>query len=529
MTKKVSYSKYLLLALLLLLAYFSFLMLEITLRYIPFSRDTSFLQIKQTEVESYWYYLPVFYTHVYTSIFVLLAGFTQFSKNILKNYKKIHRAIGYLYVVAILLFAAPTGLIMGIHANGGLAAQFFFIMLSVLWWWFTFKALQTARNKDFKSHRQFMIRSFALTLSAITLRLWKVILVKLFHPNPMDVYIIISGLGWIPNLLFAEYLIARKSISINKLFLNKQNKIKQMNKLTIIALSFCAFLFACNGDDKSKAGGSPELKQATDTVMPPEIHTELYGIYVGDFEEGRNEEQIPEGEYTEPVKISVNISRITEKGAEGRSVVRGNDRPMKGQLTPAGNGFKFTMDEPGDDKHDGRFDFTITGDSLYGTWESYDPTVKGPKKKFTLVKKPFQYNANLMLPQDWDYIDWGRSKNVPELYTNEDGSVDTIVNQFYRAASDAVYKINASKQKLKESQLKNLKKLDLEIIRNTIFARHGYAFKSKGVRQFFDGVDWYIPVASDVQADLSLLEKENITLLKRFEQYAQDNYDTFGR
>lgn len=522
-----SYKKYPALALLLVFAYFCFLMLQITLRYIPYSTTASFLQIKQTEVETLPYYLPVFYTHVYTSIFILLAGFTQFSKFILRKYKRTHRIIGYLYVIVILIFAAPTGFIMGYHANGGFIAQFFFITLSILWWWVTFKALQTARNKDFKSHRQFMIRSFALTLSAITLRLWKVILVKLFHPNPMDVYIVISGLGWLPNLLVAEFFIIGKINSIKKLYLNKQNKIKPMNKLTTLMIAFCAFLFACKGDDKKQTGSTPELKQATDTMMPPEVHTELYGTYVGDF--GENNELTVQEELIDPVKISIQITRITEKGVEGRSVVRGNDRPMKGQLTPVGGNYKFTMDEPGDDKHDGRFNFTMAGDSLVGTWESYDPTVKGPKKKFMLAKTPFQYNANLMLPERWDYIDWEKSKNVPELYKNEDGTVDTIVNEFYRKASDAVYKLNASKQKLTEKQLKNLKKLDLEIIRNTIFARHGYAFKSRGVRQFFNGVDWYIPVSADVQAVLSPLEKDNIALLKRLEKYAEDNYDTFGR
>lgn len=64
-----------------------------------------------------------------------------------------------------------------------------------------------------------MIRSFALTLSAITLRLWKVVLVKLFHPAPMDVYMIIAGLGWIPNLIIAEYFIIKKMSSVKHLFL----------------------------------------------------------------------------------------------------------------------------------------------------------------------------------------------------------------------------------------------------------------------------------------------------------------------
>lgn len=218
----ISYKKFLSLALLLAFAYFSFLMLEITLRYIPFSTTASFLQIKQTEVENHAYYLPVFYIHVYSSIFILLAGFTQFSSTILKKYKKLHHALGMMYVAFILLFSAPTGLVMGIHANGGPVSQFFFITLSVLWWWFTFKALQTVRNRDFKAHRAFMIRSFALTLSAITLRLWKVILVKLFQPAPMDVYVIISGLGWLPNLLVAEFFIINKINIFKSLFLKRQ-------------------------------------------------------------------------------------------------------------------------------------------------------------------------------------------------------------------------------------------------------------------------------------------------------------------
>jgi hypothetical protein len=56
-----------------------------------------------------------------------------------------------------------------------------------------------------------MMRSFALALSAITLRSWKVILVVCFDTAPMDTYKIIAWLGWIPNLLIAEYLINRKN------------------------------------------------------------------------------------------------------------------------------------------------------------------------------------------------------------------------------------------------------------------------------------------------------------------------------
>ncbi|RYD80839.1 MAG: DUF2306 domain-containing protein [Sphingobacteriales bacterium] len=200
---------------------------EITLRYFPYSPAASFLQIKQTEVTTLPYYLPVFYIHVYSSMFCLLAGFTQFNPYFLKKKKKVHRSLGYLYVLTALMFSAPTGFVMGLHANGGIVAVLFFTILALLWSWFTFKALLAAKNKNFVSHKNYMVRSYALALSAITLRLWKVVLVYFFEPAPMDVYVIIAGLGWIPNLLIAEYIIQRKA---NKPFFYlalKTLKIKQ--------------------------------------------------------------------------------------------------------------------------------------------------------------------------------------------------------------------------------------------------------------------------------------------------------------
>lgn len=194
-------------ALFIALAFFCMLMGEITLRYIPFSPTASFLQIKQTEAQELPYYLPVFYIHVYASMFCLLAGFTQFNRRILQRKKTLHRRAGYLYIITVLFLSAPTGFIMGLHANGGWIAIIFFAMLAWLWFWFTFRAVTAVRQKNFLAHREYMIRSYALALSAITLRLWKVVLVYFFQPAPMDLYVIIAGLGWIPNLLIAEFII----------------------------------------------------------------------------------------------------------------------------------------------------------------------------------------------------------------------------------------------------------------------------------------------------------------------------------
>lgn len=192
-------------------AYFFWLMLKITLEYIPLKTDASFLMIKQTEVTNRKEYLYFFYTHVYTSIFILLSGFLAILR---KDFgiKNFHKNIGKFYIFLILIFAAPSGIYMGIFANGGIYSKISFVILGCLWWFSTFKAYQLAQQKKFKEHKQWMWRSFALSVSAITLRMWKVIIVYLFHPNPMDVYHIIAWLGWIPNLLLIEYLIAKKYI-----------------------------------------------------------------------------------------------------------------------------------------------------------------------------------------------------------------------------------------------------------------------------------------------------------------------------
>jgi len=205
--RKYKFIRYLLL---LLFTYFFWLMLRITLQYIPFNTMASFLQIKQTEVQELPYYLPVFYTHVYSSMFCLLAGFTQFSNTLRQQSVVLHRTVGFVYLVAVLAFSAPSGFIMALHANGGIFAVVFFVVLSLLWWWFTFRAIVEIRRKNIARHEAFIIRSFALALSAITLRLWKVVLVYLFEPAPMDVYVLVAALGWIPNLLIAEYIIKRK-------------------------------------------------------------------------------------------------------------------------------------------------------------------------------------------------------------------------------------------------------------------------------------------------------------------------------
>ncbi len=195
-------------------AFFSYLLIRISLQYVPYDTDIAFLRIKQDVINIPLYKLA-FFTHVYTAVLVLPAGFTQFSVYIRRKLPLLHRYTGWLYAAVVVMFAGPSGLYMGIYANGGIISQISFVLLALLWIWFTVAAVIKAVQGDYKTHREFLLRSFALTLSAITLRAWKYLLVFLLEPRPMDVYQIVAWLGWIPNLIIAEMII-RKTIKLRK-------------------------------------------------------------------------------------------------------------------------------------------------------------------------------------------------------------------------------------------------------------------------------------------------------------------------
>jgi len=194
---------------LIFIAIFCWLMLDLTLPYLSFDPDVDFLLTKQKIIHlKHWRYS--FYVHILFSIFALAAGLTQFSNYILKKNKKIHRAMGIIYVIDVLLLAGPSGLIMGFYANGNIYAKISFMLLAALWIILTAMAYKTALERNFIQHRNWMYRSYALTLSAITLRLIAMFLPKWVYLEAFSEYTIIAWLSWTINLVVAEGIIFLK-------------------------------------------------------------------------------------------------------------------------------------------------------------------------------------------------------------------------------------------------------------------------------------------------------------------------------
>ncbi len=196
----------------LIIIAFSIMMFSISLPYFAMDKkaDIDFLKQKLNvyHIDSW---RIGFYTHVFTSVLLLIAGITQFSSRIIKGFLRLHRRMGMTYLIVLIFFSGPGAFVMGIYANGGPAARVSFVFLTLIWMAFTIFAWYYVRKKDYIAHGEFMIRSYALTLSAITLRLY-LYFIHHFHfgLKPLDKYIIVAWLSWVPNLIIAEILIRRE-------------------------------------------------------------------------------------------------------------------------------------------------------------------------------------------------------------------------------------------------------------------------------------------------------------------------------
>lgn len=180
-----------------------------TLSYLNFNSEYGFLKLKQDAILTGWY-LPAYYSHIFVGGIVLVAGFFQFTQSIRIQFPRIHRSIGYIYIFGILFFAAPGGMVMAFFIDRGPIVLVSFILQCTLWFHFTSMGFRKVLARQFDEHEKWITRSYALTLAAITLRLYIFIASYWIDLGTPTAYGIFAWLSWVPNLLFAEALIFKK-------------------------------------------------------------------------------------------------------------------------------------------------------------------------------------------------------------------------------------------------------------------------------------------------------------------------------
>jgi hypothetical protein len=149
-----------------------------------------------------------FYTHIAFGAIALLIGSFQFFPRLRARFIKWHRQAGKVYVLSVFM-ASIAALVAATYATGGIVSQVGFGGLATAWFVSNYFAYTHIRAGRIFDHQNWMIRNYALTLAAVTLRLWLLV----FESTDLEFvegYRIVSWLCWVPNLLVAEWIVRQQ-------------------------------------------------------------------------------------------------------------------------------------------------------------------------------------------------------------------------------------------------------------------------------------------------------------------------------
>ncbi len=147
--------------------------------------------------------------HLAGGAIALAAGAWQLNTAVRHQHPLLHRWLGRLYVVAVIVGALGAGLLAP-GSQEGVVTHWGFGCLALGWFGTTIAAYRAIRRRDLAAHRCWMLRSYALTFAAVTLRAYLSFSQAVGLPFGPS-YQVISWLCWVPNLLVVELLVVRRS------------------------------------------------------------------------------------------------------------------------------------------------------------------------------------------------------------------------------------------------------------------------------------------------------------------------------
>ncbi|MFC0211146.1 DUF2306 domain-containing protein [Paenibacillus chartarius] len=104
-------------------------------------------------------WLTVMHVHLAAAAIAFSAGALNFSPVLLARRKKLHRLLGYTYLLAVAVTDLTSGY-MAPHATGGKLSSVGFNVMNILWLAATAAAFVYIRRGNVHKHRRWMVRSF---------------------------------------------------------------------------------------------------------------------------------------------------------------------------------------------------------------------------------------------------------------------------------------------------------------------------------------------------------------------------------
>jgi len=177
--------------------------------YFNFSTQGNLLSQKDAELLGSILYRSIFYLHIAGGIVALFTGAFQFLPKFRKKRIKLHRTLGKAYLLGILV-GGSAGFIIAWFAQEGWGAKIGFVFLALAWLYTSWQAYSHIRKRQIVEHQKWMHRSYAVTFSAVTLRIWLPLFLAGFGWEFSFAYPIVAWLCWVPNLMVMEWALFRR-------------------------------------------------------------------------------------------------------------------------------------------------------------------------------------------------------------------------------------------------------------------------------------------------------------------------------
>ncbi|MFJ5675581.1 DUF2306 domain-containing protein [Streptomyces sp. NPDC093097] len=175
----------------------------------PYLTGSSFAPIDRSIV-GYYASLVI---HAAPAGLTLVIGPLQFVPRLRTRYPRVHRVAGRVYLISVVA-ASIAALYAATVTPSGPPLQVAFYILVMAWLYTAAQAYRTIRRRDVQSHRIWMIRNYALTFAAVTLRLYLLVGTELSKAIPSlsfrDIYTTSGWAALLGNVLIAEYFIVHR-------------------------------------------------------------------------------------------------------------------------------------------------------------------------------------------------------------------------------------------------------------------------------------------------------------------------------
>ncbi len=168
-------------------------------------RNFGLLASKSAELLADNMWNTMFYTHIILGGIALLIGWLQFNKKLRLKNINLHRKIGKIYILSVLL-SGITGFYIGYFATGGIIAKSGFMTMAVAWFLTTLFGFTAIKKGNIIKHQKLMIYSYAICFAAVTLRIYLPIFIPLLG-GFLPAYKLIAWLCWVPNTIAAYFII----------------------------------------------------------------------------------------------------------------------------------------------------------------------------------------------------------------------------------------------------------------------------------------------------------------------------------